>query len=170
MAVPANESYFTPGPRLLKWITRAHIELYERTGGWLGGTLFAPGEEGTRAFRAMHMLVLATTGRKTGVTRKVTLAYFQVDDRLLIIASNGASEQDPAWYSNLVANPEVHVQIGGARLSATARPLEGADYTRTWARHTDAWPRWRVYQDRISRRIPMVELCLHGPRPTATAG
>jgi deazaflavin-dependent oxidoreductase (nitroreductase family) len=109
----------------------------------------------------MYALVLSTKGRKSGQTRKVTLVYVQYDDRLFVIASNGASEKDPAWYSNLVANPEVSVQIGGAHLRATARPLEGEEYAAMWARHTAAWPRWRVYQGMTSRRIPMVELALH---------
>jgi deazaflavin-dependent oxidoreductase (nitroreductase family) len=161
MALPANKTYFTPGPRLLKWITRNHIRLYEGTGGVLGGMLCAFGEAGTPLLRPMPMLVLSTKGWTTGITRKVTLAYFQYDDRVFVVASNAASDQNPAWYTNLLSEPEVRVQIGGVRLRATARSIEGPEYAALWARHTAAWPRWRLYQERTRRQIPMVELCFH---------
>lgn len=159
MARP-NKSYFTPSPGLLKWITKTHLDLYEKTGGWIGSTIFQFGEEGEGLLRPMQMLILATTGRKSGLTRKTPLPYFQYDDRVFVIASNAASEQNPDWYNNLVATPDVRVQIGGARLRATARPLDGDEYDELWRRHTDAWPRWAVYQGRTSRKIPMVEICL----------
>lgn len=159
MARP-NESYFTPSPGLLRWITKTHLALYEATNGMFGSMIAQRGEEGHSALRAMQVLILETTGRKSGLRRRAPLPYFQYDDRLFVIASNGASEKHPDWYENLVANPEVRVQIAGAKLRATAVPLDGEEYARMWARHVDAWPRWGVYQSRTSRRIPIVELRL----------
>ena len=159
MARP-KKSYFTPGPRLLKWITKTHLDLYEKTGGVIGSVIAQFGEEGEPFIRPMQMLILTTTGRKSGLERKAPLPYFQYDDRVFVIASNAASEKNPDWYNNLEANPDVRVQLSGARLRATAKPLAGEEYDRLWARHTDAWPRWAVYQTRTSRKIPMVELCL----------
>jgi deazaflavin-dependent oxidoreductase (nitroreductase family) len=156
----ANKSYFTPGPKLLKWITQTHIDLFEWTDGSIGSTVFQVGEAGTTLLRPMSVLLLTTTGRKSRAPRKVTLPYFQYDDRIFVIASNAASEKNPDWYVNLVATPAVRVQLGGARLPATARPLEGADYADIWARHTESWPRWRLYQEKTSRKIPIVELVL----------
>lgn len=154
----ANKSYFTPGPKLLKWITQTHIDLFEKSGGAVGGTVFQIGEKGTSLLRPMNVLLLVTKGRKSGIDRKVTLPYFQYDDRIIVIASNAAAEKNPDWFTNLVATPEVRVQIGAAQFRATAKPLEGADYVSMWARHVALWPRWRLYQEQTSRRIPIVEL------------
>lgn len=156
----ANKSYYTPGPKLLKWITQTHIDLYEKTDGAIGSLVFQIGEKGTSLLRPMSVLLLTTTGRKSRAPRKVTLPYFQYDDRIYVIASNAAAEKNPDWYVNLVATPAVRVQIGGARLPATARPLEGAEYVAMWEKHTALWPRWRLYQEKTSRRIPVVELVL----------
>lgn len=153
----ANKSYFTPGPKLLKWITQTHIDLFESTAGAIGGTVFQLGEQGTSLLRPMHVLLLTTTGRKSRAPRKVMLPYFQYDNRIVVIASNAASEKNPDWYVNLVATPKVHIQLGAAKIAATAKPLEGADYVDVWARHTSSWPRWNVYQQQTSRRIPIVE-------------
>ncbi len=161
MAPPAaNKSYMTPSPRMLQYITKLHIKLYESTGGALGSIVFQIGEKGTSLLRRMDVLVLTTTGRKSGERRKVTLPFFQYDERIFVIASNAASEKHPAWYLNLASNPEVTVTIGPATLRATARPLEGAEYDALWNRHIEAWPRWRLYQEQTSRKIPMVELVL----------
>ncbi len=159
MARP-NQSYFTPSPGLLRWITKTHLALYEATDGLLGAVIAQRGEAGHRALRAMQVLLLGTTGRKSGLPRKTPLPYFQYDERLYVIASNGASPRNPDWYENLVANPEVTVQIAGAKLRATAVPLEGEAYATLWARHVEAWPRWGVYQSRTARKIPVVELRL----------
>ncbi|MCC6648872.1 MAG: nitroreductase family deazaflavin-dependent oxidoreductase [Polyangiaceae bacterium] len=159
MARP-NASYFTPGPRLLRWISKTHLSLYEATHGLLGAVIAQRGEEGHGALRPMQVLLLGTTGRKSGLPRRTPLPYFQYDDRLFVIASNGASDKHPDWYENLLATPEVRVQIAGAKLRATAAPLDGDERDSVWARHVAAWPRWGVYQARTSRRIPVVELRL----------
>jgi deazaflavin-dependent oxidoreductase (nitroreductase family) len=156
----ANRSYMTPGPRLLQAITKLHIRLYEKTGGALGSVVFQLGEKGTSLLRRMDVLVLTTRGRKSGERRKVTLPFFQYDDRIFVIASNAASEKHPAWYLNLTSNPDVTVTLGPATLRARARPLEGGEYDTFWHRHTAEWPRWRLYQEQTSRKIPMVELVL----------
>lgn len=159
MARP-NSSYFTPGPGLLRWIAKTHLSLYEATHGLLGAVIAQRGEAGHGALRAMQVLLLGTTGRKSGLPRRTPLPYFQYDDRLFVIASNGASPNNPDWYENLVANPDVRVQIAGAKLRATATPLDGGDHAAIWARHVERWPRWGVYQARTTRKIPVVELRL----------
>lgn len=158
MSTKANKRYFTPGPKLLKFITQTHVDLYEKTNGMLGSVVFQLGEKGTGLIRPFSVLLLTTRGRKSGLERKVTLPFFQYDDRIYLIASNAASEKNPDWYVNLVANPEVRVQIGALRLRARARALEGEEYVQIWKRHTDLWPRWKLYQQQTSRRIPVVEL------------
>jgi deazaflavin-dependent oxidoreductase (nitroreductase family) len=158
MATEANKSYFTPSPKLLKWITKTHVDLYEQTQGSIGSTVFQIGEKGTSLLRRMNVLLLTTKGRKSGIERKVTLPYFQYDDRIYVIASNAASEKHPDWYVNLMANPAVRIQLGAARFRAMAISLEGAEREALWNRHVSSWPRWAVYQERMSRKIPIVEL------------
>ncbi len=165
----ANESYLTPPPRLLRLITKLHVRLYETTHGALGSAVFQLGEKGTSRLRRMDVLVLTTVGRKSGATRKVTLPFFQYDDRIYVVASNAASDKHPAWYLNLTASPDVTVTIGPVTLRARARSLEGAEYDSLWKRHTDVWPRWRLYQAQTTRRIPIVELALGGPAPRGGA-
>lgn len=158
--VKANKSYLTPGPELLKWITKTHISMYEMTDGMLGGAVFQIGEKGTSLLRQMNVLLLTTKGRKSGQPRKVTLPYFQYDGRIVVIGSNGGSEKNPDWFVNLKANPRVHVQLQGARFEAEARSLEGAEYDDVWNRHVASWPRWTIYQQATSRKIPIVHFKL----------
>ena len=158
----ANASYLTPSPAILKWITKTHILLYEKTGGWLGSAIWQRGEAGHGLLRTMNVLLLSTVGRKSGLTRKVALPYFQYEERVFVIASNAASEKNPDWYENLAATPEARVQLGAAKLRVTARPLSGDEYERLWRVHVAAWPRWSLYATQTTRRIPMVELTFHG--------
>lgn len=160
MSREANKSYYTPSPKLLQWITKTHVRLYEGTDGVLGSLVAQVGEKGASLLRPMNVLVLTTKGRKSGIERKVTLPYFQYDDRVYVIASNAAAEKNPDWFVNLVATPRVRIQIGSLRTPATARPLDGAEYQALWDRHSAEWPRWRVYQERTTRRIPIVEFTL----------
>lgn len=160
MSREANKSYYTPSPKLLQWITKTHVRLYESTQGSIGDVVFQVGEAGTSLLRRMNVLLLTTKGRKSGIERKVTLPYFQYDDKVYVIASNAASDKNPDWFVNLAATPKVRVQIGSLRVRATARPLEGAEYEALWNRHVAEWPRWRVYQEKTTRRIPIVELVL----------
>ncbi len=158
MSTKANKSYYTPGPKLLKFITETHVELYDKTNGAIGATVFQIGEKGTSLLRPYNILLLTTKGRKTGIERRVTLPFFQYDDRIFLFASNAAQEKNPDWFNNLKATPDVRVQIGALRIRAKARVLEGEEYVQIWERHTKLWPRWAIYQTQTSRRIPVVEL------------
>lgn len=158
MSTKANKNYFTPGPKLLKFITETHVDLYEKTNGMIGATVFQLGEKGTGLIRPFNILLLITRGRKSGLERKVTLPYFQYDDRIYLFASNAAQAKNPDWFINLSATPDVRMQIGALKLRAKARVLEGEEYVQMWQRHTRLWPRWDVYQKQTSRRIPIVEL------------
>ncbi len=155
----ANNSYFTPSPGLLGWITRIHRGLYRATGGVLGATLVQRAEKGTGfLLRPMPMLLLTTTGRKSGVQRTVPLPYFAYDGRTFIVASFAGGEKHPAWYFNLAEQPDVNVQIKWKRRAARAVTLEGAERARYWDKLVSDWPRYRIYQDGTSRTIPLVEL------------
>lgn len=160
MSREANKSYYTPSPKLLQWITKTHVRLYESTEGSIGHVVFQFGEAGTSLLRRMNVLLLVTKGRKSGIERKVTLPYFQYDDKVYVIASNAAAEKNPDWFVNLVATANVRLQIGSLRVPAVARPLDGEEYEALWNRHVSDWPRWKLYQERTTRRIPIVEFTI----------
>ncbi len=154
-----KRSYFTPRGRLLAGITRAHRALYRATGGLLGDTLPVPGEPGSGALlRAMKVLLLTTTGRRSGQRRTAPLPYFVYDGRRFVVASFAGGNAHPAWLHNALEHPRVTVQIGRERSEAMAAPLEGEERERYWARLISDWPRYLVYQRSTERVIPLVEL------------
>jgi deazaflavin-dependent oxidoreductase (nitroreductase family) len=155
----ANKSYLTPRGRALQWITKVHKAIYEGTGGILGHTVFQRAEKGTGFFlRPLSVLLLTTTGRKSGIARTVPLPYFEYDGRILVVGSFAGGERHPDWYFNLQANPDVGVRIGRKSARARAIPLQGDERERYWTRLTNDWPRYRGYQSATSRTIPLVEI------------
>ena len=152
-------SYFTPTPRMLEWITRIHRGAYRATGGILGSTLFQFAEEG-RGFllRPMSMLLLTTTGRKSGSPRTVPLPYFVYDGRTFLVASYAGGHKHPAWYLNLAEHPDVSVQIRWTKRRCRAITLPDSERAAFWPRLTSDWPRYALYQAGTPRQIPLVEL------------
>jgi deazaflavin-dependent oxidoreductase (nitroreductase family) len=104
------------------------------------------------------LLLLTTTGRVSGAPRTTPMMFHRSGDRLYVIASNAGSVDDPQWYRNLVADPAVTVEVGDERYAATAVPLDGDEYARTWAEITAAYPFFTEHQASVSRRIPVVSL------------
>jgi deazaflavin-dependent oxidoreductase (nitroreductase family) len=151
--------YFTPSPTTLTWITRIHRALYLATSGILGSSLpqLEPVEGRTRLC-VLTVALLTTTGRKSGALRTVPLPYFVYEGRTLLIASFAASERDPAWYQNLLAHPEVGLRLRSERRRCRAVTLVGAERERFWKLITHDWPRYALYQRRMRREIPLVEL------------
>jgi deazaflavin-dependent oxidoreductase (nitroreductase family) len=104
------------------------------------------------------VLLLTTTGRRSGRERTTPVQYAEAGDQLVIVASNGGAPTPPAWYLNLLADPHVHVQRGGERLSLRAREATGPERERLWARLTAA-NRWLgPAEERARRRLPVVVL------------
>ena len=159
MTAVTDRKYFTPSGRTLAWITRAHLWLYERTGGRVGAALPQLGEGRSRLpLRLMRVLLLTTRGKKTGLSRTVPLPYFVLEGRDVLVASFAGGDQNPAWFGNLCATPEVTVHRGREVFPARAVPLEGADRDRLWQLLVAEWPRYATYQQKTSREIPLVEL------------
>jgi deazaflavin-dependent oxidoreductase (nitroreductase family) len=104
------------------------------------------------------LLLLTTTGRKTGRDHTTPMVYTRDGDRLLVYASKGGAPQHPDWFKNLVAHPRVTVEVGPERFEATATPLEGAERDRLFAEQAKRWPRFGEYQERAGRVIPVVAL------------
>src|SRR6266550_7598249 len=87
-----------------------------------------------------HLLLLTTTGARTGEPRTTPMMYVPDGDRLLVIASNAGAPRHPDWYRNLVANPTVTVEVDGETYPATATPLRGREYEETFDRIKQRYP------------------------------
>ncbi len=103
-------------------------------------------------------LLLTTTGRKSGKTRTLPLIYGEAGGAYLIVGSRGGAPTHPAWYLNLVAEPEVAVQVLADRFRARARTATGQERTELWERMLEVWPPYADYQKRTEREIPVVVL------------
>jgi deazaflavin-dependent oxidoreductase (nitroreductase family) len=131
---------------------RAIIEEFRANGGTVGGR-----------FEGALLLLLTTTGAKSGRLRTSPLGYLRDGDRILVFASNGGQPEHPAWYRNLLANPVVTVEIGDGNggvetYTATATPLEGGERDRFYAIQSKLVPAYAEYQAQTSRVIPVVAL------------
>jgi len=115
------------------------------------------GEEG-HDWQGTSVLILTTTGRRSGERRSTPLIYGRHGDDYLIVASKGGAPTDPAWYSNLVANPDVTVQVRGDRFAARARTAIPSEKPELWKVMTASWPAYNDYQRNTSRDIPVVVL------------
>lgn len=109
-------------------------------------------------FAGAPMLLLTTTGAKSG--RRVTspLVYLPDGDRFIVFASKGGAPTHPAWYFNLVANPEVTAEVGAETFSATAEVIEGEERDRLYDAQAGLRPAFADYQAKTSRRIPVIAL------------
>ncbi len=108
------------------------------------------------------LLVLYSRGIRSGEQRRAILTYSRDGDAYVVAASAGGSPKDPAWLANVVADPEVTVEIGRRSFPATAEVADqGADHDALWQRHVDALPRFAEYPEKAGREIPVVRL-----RPT----
>jgi deazaflavin-dependent oxidoreductase (nitroreductase family) len=105
-----------------------------------------------------QLLLLTTTGRRTGQSRTSPMMYVREDGRLLVIASNAGADRHPMWYLNLVTDPRVHVEIGDESYDAKAVPLRGADREEVFARIVASFPFFGDHQANVHREIPVVEL------------
>ena len=104
------------------------------------------------------MLLLTTRGRKSGKTRILSLIYGEAGEAHVIVASRGGAPTRPARYLNLVAEPEVGVQVLADRFRARARTATGQERAELWEPMLDVWPPYADYQKRTEREIPVIVL------------
>ena len=126
---------------------KEHVDRYRATDGaegydWNGTTI----------------LLLETTGRKSGKSYTHPLIYRDHDAGYLIVASKGGDPNPPEWFRNLEANPEVGVQIKGDRFRAHARVATADEKPEMWQRMVEVWPDYDNYQTKTERQIPIVVL------------
>jgi deazaflavin-dependent oxidoreductase (nitroreductase family) len=125
-----------------------HERIYRLTGGKVGG----------KAGKA-PVLLLTTTGRKSGRPRTSPLLYARAGDNgYTVIASTGGAPQHPLWYLNLQANPVAEVTVGRETRKVRARDAQGEERERLWRSLADLYPGYDRYARRTSRRIPVVVL------------
>jgi deazaflavin-dependent oxidoreductase (nitroreductase family) len=106
----------------------------------------------------MPVLLLTTTGRRSGRARTAPLTYFEDGDDLVIVASNGGEESPPAWWLNLRAHPEATIVIGARSHSVTARAASNEEWERLWPIIIATYPGYAAYAERTTRPIPVVLL------------
>ncbi len=131
----------------MKVLGAIHRWLYRVSSGKWGQTFFGS-----------PILLLTTTGRRTGRPRTWPLTYLPEGDRFIVIASNGGQPNHPAWYLNLRANPQVSVQLGDRTRVMIAQTAEGDERTRLWSRVVEEYPAYAEYQWKTDRQIPVVVL------------
>jgi F420H(2)-dependent quinone reductase len=143
-------------PNLPQWM-KDHTDLYLSSGGTEGHmyTLSRPGAPAL----TVPSLLLTTTGRKSGQKYLFPLFYGSDGDSYFVIASKGGAPEHPGWYRNLLANPEVDIQVGTKKMSARARTASGEERARLWQQAVGFFPPYAEYQLKSGgREIPVVVL------------
>lgn len=135
-----------PSSRPPGW-QQEHARRYLATGGQDG-----------HIWEGVTTLLLTTTGRRSGQSRTTPLIYGRDGERYVVVASRGGAPAHPAWYDNLVAQPEVHVQVLADRFTARARTATPAERPTLWKTMAAIWPPYDEYQARTTREIPVVVL------------
>lgn len=109
-------------------------------------------------FEGVPLLLLHTTGARTGLDRVSPVVYLDLDGRRFVFASKAGAARNPDWCRNLLADPEVTVETGTETYRATAVVIEGEERDRLYAEESKRYPVFVEYQERTSRVIPVVEL------------
>jgi len=115
-------------------------------------------DKGGGAMKGRPLLLLTTTGAKSGQLRTKPMMFIPDGDRLLVIASNAGAAIHPDWYRNLVAHPEVTVEVGNETFKAIATVTEGLERQRLWSRVVELYPFFADHQAKTSRQIPVIVL------------
>src|SRR5262245_48071065 len=124
-----------------------HTALYRLTAGRIGGKVVG-----------LPVLLLTTTGRRSGLRRTVPLVFLEDGERLVVIGSKGGSPKDPEWWANLQKHPEAEVQVGAEHRRMRARLASPDERARLWPRAKRENPTYAEYEKRTTREIPVVIL------------
>ena len=135
------------GKSIFKFIMSIFVSLYRLTDGRIGGSM-----------RGLGVLLLTTTGRKSGKQWTTPLGYFEDNGTYVITASNAGNDHNPSWFHNLKSNPQVTIQVKDKELMALAEPASPEKRNQLWEHLTAIAPGYKDYEKRTSRVIPMVIL------------
>jgi deazaflavin-dependent oxidoreductase (nitroreductase family) len=135
------------GTQALRWAGKLNVPIYRLSGGRLASKIGrAP------------VLLLTTTGRKSGLQRTAPVVYLADEERLSVIGSNAGNARTPAWSLNLKASPEAEVEIGRDRRSVRARVAEGTERAELWRKHNEQYAGFDDYEARTDRDIAVFVL------------
>jgi deazaflavin-dependent oxidoreductase (nitroreductase family) len=109
-------------------------------------------------FEGAPLLLLTTTGAKTGRKHTTPVVYQQDGDRIVVFGSKGGAPSHPAWYHNLVANPTVTVELPAETFEARAVTVEGGERDRIWSAQKELMPGFKDYEAKTDRQIPVIVL------------
>ena len=149
---------------MLRWVMKLAST---RAGGWFFITVAPPIDRALLRLSkgristggVAPILLLTTTGAKSGQPRSTPLLYLKDGERFTLIASKGGNPRHPAWYHNLRAKPEATLLVGGRELHCKAHEAEGEERARLWKQASEYNPGYDTYQRRASnRRIPVMVL------------
>ena len=126
---------------------RAVIEEFRANEGRVGGP-----------FEGLPVLLLTSTGAKTGERRTTPVMYLPDGERMVIIASKGGAPANPAWYHNLLANPAATVEVGPETVEVNAVVTAGEERRRLFDRQAELHPQFADYQRKTTREIPVLAL------------
>ncbi len=104
------------------------------------------------------LLLLTTIGAKSGQPHTTPVMYLREGDHLYVFASKGGAPTHPDWYHNLLAHPAVFIELGDKEFNAIATPVAGEARDQIYARWAEQYPQFREYQDKTTRKIPVIEL------------
>ncbi len=102
------------------------------------------------------LVILHTVGAKSGQKRQNPLMYLPKGDDVVLFASKAGEPENPDWYHNLVANPDVELEFGDRTVGATAREVKGEERDRLYAEQAAAYPQFGEYEQKTTRKIPVV--------------
>jgi deazaflavin-dependent oxidoreductase (nitroreductase family) len=134
----------TPGTDI-SLLGEKHVRVYRETHG----------EQGY-LWNGVPILLLTTTGRKSGEPRTIPIIFTPYKDSYVIIASKGGSPTHPKWYLNILEDSKVSVQIKAEIFKAVARTAASPERETIWAEAVKSWPNFNLYQTRTTRQIPVV--------------
>jgi F420H(2)-dependent quinone reductase len=150
-AVPGDRFYSrvsqAMGATGLRWTGKLNVPLYRLSGGRIGG----------RVGKA-PVLLLTTTGRRSGQPRTAPVVYLADGENVVVIGSNAGHSRTPAWSLNLKANPEAEIELGRRRRPVRARVAEGEERADLWRRHNEQYSGFDEYEARTDREIALFVL------------
>jgi deazaflavin-dependent oxidoreductase (nitroreductase family) len=135
------------GAQGLRWVGKLNVPLYRLSGGRIGG----------RVNRA-PVLLLTTTGRKSGQKRTAPVLYLADGENVVVINTNAGNARTPAWSLNLKADPDAEVEIGRERRAVRARIAEGEERAELWHRHNEQYAGFDDYQEKLDRNAMVIVL------------
>ena len=137
---------------VIKVMSRVNTWAYRVSGGRIGGSW----RVGSALRAPVPVCLVTTTGRKSGEQRTVPLLHLPDGDRVLLVASQGGLPKHPQWYYNVLADPNVTVQVGRRRRAMTAREATQSERAELWPRLVERYADFADYQSNTSRVIPVI--------------